>query len=180
MMMGESAFISIVGVLCILVVWCGWKVLEWIWWRPKMLERLLVEQGIRLTPYKLLIGDVKEQLRLLVEARSKPMNLSHDIIPRVLPFHLQTIQKYGKKSASWEGTTPRLYIMDPDLIRDILGNKFGHFGLVKQNPLGWFLVRGLITYEGEKWAKHRRIINPAFHMEKLKVDIPSHPFNFKQ
>ncbi|KAJ4975422.1 hypothetical protein NE237_000528 [Protea cynaroides] len=167
-MMGESGFISMVGVLWILVVWCGWKVLEWIWWRPKKLERLLMEQGIRLTPYKLLTGDVKEQMTLLYEARSKPMNLSHDIIPRVLPFHLQTIQKNSKRSAFWSGTTPTLFIMDPDLIRDILSNKFGDFGLVRKNPLGKLFVTGLATYEGEKWDKHRRIINPAFHMEKLK------------
>ncbi|XP_043689496.1 cytochrome P450 CYP72A219-like [Telopea speciosissima] len=165
--MGEGGFISIV-IFCILVVLWGWKVLEWIWWRPKKLERLLKEQGIKVTPYKLLLGDLKETQRLFEEARSKPINLSHDIVPRVLPFHLQTIQKYGKKSAFWFGRDPRVYIMDPDLIRDILSNKFGHFAKVKVNPLSRFLARGLVSYEGEKWAKHRRIINPAFHMEKLK------------
>ncbi|KAJ4976698.1 hypothetical protein NE237_001804 [Protea cynaroides] len=143
-------------------------VLEWIWWRPKKLERLLKEQGITITPYNLVMGDLKEIFKHFSEARSKPMNLSHDIIPRVSPFDLQTIQKYGKKSAFWFGTTPRLYIMDPDLIRDILSRKFDHFALVKGNPLLRFFLGGLVTYEGEKWAKHRRIINPAFHMEKLK------------
>ncbi|XP_042488951.1 cytochrome P450 CYP72A219-like [Macadamia integrifolia] len=165
--MGESGFISVVT-LCILVVWCGWKVMEWIWWKPKKLERLLNEQGIKVTPYKLLFGDLKENQRQFEEARSKPMSLSHDIVPRVAPFHLQTIQKYGKKSAFWFGRTPRVYIMDPDLIRDILSNKFGHFAKIRINPLSRFLAKGLVTYEGEKWAKHRRIINPAFHMEKLK------------
>ncbi|KAJ4976891.1 hypothetical protein NE237_001997 [Protea cynaroides] len=169
MMIGENGFISMVGaVLCILVVWCGWNVLEWIWWRPKKLERVLKEQGIKITPYNLLIGDLKESHRQSKEARSKPMDLSHDIVSSVLPFHFQTIQKYGKKSAFWFGTIPKLYIMDPDLIRDILSNKFGHFGLIKGNPLSRFFVRGVISYEGEKWAIHRKIINSAFHMEKLK------------
>jgi hypothetical protein len=30
-------------------------------------------------------------------------------------------------------------------------------------------VTGLVAHEGEKWIKHRRIINPAFYLEKLKV-----------
>ncbi|XP_043688540.1 cytochrome P450 CYP72A219-like isoform X3 [Telopea speciosissima] len=166
-MMVEIGFISMV-ILCILVVLLGWKVLEWIWWRPKKLERLLKEQGIEVTPYNLLLGDLKESQRLFKEARSKPMNLSHHIVPRVMPFHLQTIQNYGKKSAFWFGTNPRLYIMDPELIRDILSNKFGDFAKIKGNSLSRFFVRGLLDYEGEKWVKHRRIINPAFHMEKLK------------
>ncbi|KAJ4943982.1 hypothetical protein NE237_008312 [Protea cynaroides] len=173
MMMGESGFISMVGVFCILALWWGWKVLEWMWLRPKKLERLLKKQGIKITPYNFLMGDLKESHRRFMEAQSKPMNLSHDIVPRVLPFHIQTIQKYGKKSAFWFGTTPRLYIMDPDLIRDILSNKFGHFALIKGNRLFRFFLRGLVTYEGEKWAKHRRIINPAFHMEKLKHMLPA-------
>ncbi|PRQ30803.1 putative 11-oxo-beta-amyrin 30-oxidase [Rosa chinensis] len=36
------------------------------------------------------------------------------------------------------------------------------------NPLSKLLVTGLASYEGEKWAKHRRIVNPSFHVEKLK------------
>ncbi|KAJ4975697.1 hypothetical protein NE237_000803 [Protea cynaroides] len=167
-MMGESALISMVGVSCVLIVWWGWKVLEWIWWKPKKLERLLKEQGIKITPYNLLMGDLKENRGQSIEAQSKPMNLSHDIVPRVLPFHLQTIQKYGKKSAFWFGTNPRLYIMDPDLIRDIMSNKFGHLAKLKGNGIIHFFLSGVAAYEGEKWAKHRRIINPAFHMEKLE------------
>ncbi|XP_043723189.1 cytochrome P450 CYP72A219-like isoform X2 [Telopea speciosissima] len=165
--MGESGFILMV-ILCILnVLWWGWKMLDWIWWRPKKLERLLKEQGIKVTPYKLLLGDLKDNMRLFKEARSKPMNLSHDIAPRVLPFDLQTIQKYGKNSAFWFGTTPRLYIMDPHLIKDVM-NKHDHFQKIKGNQFLRFFLSGVVLYEGEKWAKHRRILNPAFHMEKLK------------
>lgn len=59
--------------------------------------------------------------------------------------------------------------MNPESVREVLSNKFGYFAKPKISPLGWLLATGLATYEGEQWAKHRRILNPAFHMEKLKV-----------
>ncbi|KAM7503143.1 hypothetical protein LguiB_002047 [Lonicera macranthoides] len=34
----------------------------------------------------------------------------------------------------------------------------------------WKFANGLSTQEEEKWAKHRKIINPAFHVEKLKIE----------
>ena len=31
------------------------------------------------------------------------------------------------------------------------------------------LFAGVAILDAEKWAKHRKILNPAFHAEKLKV-----------
>ncbi|KAL2900154.1 hypothetical protein RDABS01_025236 [Bienertia sinuspersici] len=47
--------------------------------------------------------------------------------------------------------------------------KYEEFQKPNTNPLAKMLVKGLVAYEGQKWAKHRKIINPAFHMEKLKM-----------
>lgn len=75
----------------------------------------------------------------------------------------------GKISMCWTGTRPRLIIMDPEMMIDILYNKLGHYQKPPLNPLILILTRGLTTLEGEQWAKRRRIVNPAFHLERLKV-----------
>jgi hypothetical protein len=50
-----------------------------------------------------------------------------------------------------------------------MSNKFGHFEKLKFPALSKLLGDGVASHEGEKWVKHRRILNPAFHLEKLKV-----------
>ena len=77
----------------------------------------------------------------------------------------------GKMPLTWVGTRPRIFILDGELIREILSNKSGQLEQVKINPIVRFLITGLVTHEGEKWVTHRRIISPAFHLEKLKVCI---------
>ncbi|KAG8367167.1 hypothetical protein BUALT_Bualt16G0044400 [Buddleja alternifolia] len=51
-------------------------------------------------------------------------------------------------------------------------NKQGHIQKPTLNPLITILTKGLTTLQGDEWATHRRIINPAFHLEKLKGMIP--------
>uniref|UniRef100_F6I4Y7 Cytochrome P450 CYP72A219 n=1 Tax=Vitis vinifera TaxID=29760 RepID=F6I4Y7_VITVI len=105
---------------------------------------------------------------MLKEAYSRPISLSDDTTPRVLPFHFHFIKKYGKNSFAWFGPNPMVNIMEPELIRDVL-LKSNVFQKPPPHPLGKLLVSGLVTLEGERWAKRRKIINPAFHLEKLKV-----------
>nr|XP_023915634.1 cytochrome P450 CYP72A219-like [Quercus suber] len=82
-------------------------ILNWVWLRPKYLERCLRKQGLVGNSYRLFFS----------------------------------------------GT------------RRIIGD----FQKPKPNPLVRLLAMGVVNYEGEKWAKYRNIINPAFHIEKLKV-----------
>jgi cytochrome P450 len=75
----------------------------------------------------------------------------------------------GNISMYWAGTRPRLIIMETEMMKEILSNKLGHIQKPPLNPLILILTRGLTTLEGEQWAKRRRIVNPAFHLERLKV-----------
>ncbi|XP_024018966.1 cytochrome P450 CYP72A219 isoform X2 [Morus notabilis] len=72
----------------------------------------------------------------------------------------------------WIGPTPRVSITNPEYIKDIF-NKLGDFPKPQSIPLVKLLATGVATYEGEKWTRHRKIINPAFHMEKLKRLVPA-------
>lgn len=65
--------------------------------KPIYLEKLLRQEGIEGTPFKLLRGDLKEIRRSTMEAWSKPMALNHLIAPRVTPFFYAMMQKYGKQ-----------------------------------------------------------------------------------
>ena len=77
----------------------------------------------------------------------------------------------GKIWFTWNGTTPRVNIGDPDMMREILLNRSGHFIKPEVNPLTMLLAMGLSSLEGEVWAQRRKLINPAFHLEKLKVQF---------
>ena len=70
----------------------------------------------------------------------------------------------------WFGPTVRLTVSDPDLIREIFTTKSELYEKNENPPLVKQLEGdGLLSLKGEKWAHHRKIISPTFHMENLKV-----------
>ncbi|XP_020255733.1 cytochrome P450 72A15-like [Asparagus officinalis] len=142
-----------------------------LWWRPKMMEKMMRSQGLMGRPYKFLLGDVKEFGQSIIDARSKPMELHHRIIPRTLPFAFQLIQSLGNMCFYWVFTSPKIIIRDPELIKEVLTNKCGQF---RQLPLApsLRLTGGVSLLDGDEWAQHRSIINPAFHQNKLKEMVP--------
>ncbi|XP_050384322.1 cytochrome P450 CYP72A219-like [Argentina anserina] len=152
---------------------CVWRVLNYVWLRPKKLERCLRKQGLKGNSYRLMTGDMKDSYMMLKQAQSKPINLSscHDIAARVIPYVHQTVKKYGSNSFTWNGTRPKVNITNPEDIKAIF-DKHDKFHKVV-NPITTLLVSGFAIYEGEKWARHRTIINPAFHAQKLKAMLPA-------
>lgn len=142
-------------------------------WRPYVFHKAYTAQGIRGPPYKILIGSGPEQTQLLREAHAEPMqNISHDIVPRVIPHYHKWCQIYGETFYYWYGTRSRLYIADPDLIKEVLSDKFGHYDKRNPRPLTLALFgQGLGLAKGLKWVNHRRIVNPAFNIDKLKTMV---------
>ncbi|KAM0841880.1 hypothetical protein ACQ4PT_058728 [Festuca glaucescens] len=156
------------------LAWCAVRTLEWAWWRPRRLERALQSQGLRGTAYHSVAGDAPLLERLNREARSRTMPLGcHDVVPRAMPLFHQTMKEHGKTSITWFGPEPRVTITKPELVREVLSNKYGNFDKLKLGRLQRLLHNGIGSHEGEKWARHRKIINPAFHLEKLKLMLPA-------
>ncbi|KAK1399217.1 Secologanin synthase [Heracleum sosnowskyi] len=153
------------------IVW-AWRVVTWVWLSPNKIEKMLREQGLSGTRYRLLYGDTKEIKHMAKLANSNPINLCDDFVPRVIPFYHHVIKAYGKSSFCWMGPIARVIIMEPELIQEILTNN-RDFKKPTPKPLAKFLVCGLTGCEDEKWSKHRKIINPAFYVEKLKNMLPA-------
>ncbi|KAB2615864.1 cytochrome P450 CYP72A219-like [Pyrus ussuriensis x Pyrus communis] len=169
--MEVSVAVGVVLVGIIVITW-AWRVVNWLWLRPKKLERYLRQQGLAGNLYRFMSGDMKEISMTTEQAYSKPMSLSHYIAPRVIPFHHRLVNTYRKNSFVWMGTIPRVIITNPEDLKYIL-TKMEEFPQPEPNPLVKLLATGIALYEGEKWAKHQRIINPVFHLEKLKRMLPA-------
>ncbi|XP_044454035.1 cytochrome P450 72A13 isoform X1 [Triticum aestivum] len=170
-----SPWSLLAGAAAMAALWWAVRMLEWVWWGPRRIERALRAQGLGGTQYRLLRGDIKEEQRLMRAALSKPvpMDRPHDIVPRVSPLLHRVTEQHGKVSFTWFGPYPRITISDPELVRQVLANKFGHFDKTKLARLAKVFIGGLAVLDGEEWAKHRRIMNPAFHAEKLKRMLPA-------
>ncbi|MFQ6669797.1 hypothetical protein Gotur_034902, partial [Gossypium turneri] len=102
-----------------------------------------------------------------------------DIFPRVQPHIYTWINKYGKIRAwknylSWDGVRAELVISEPELIKEVLKNSEKAFPKRKLTVfLSKLVGNGLVTVEGEKWVKQRKLGNYAFHGESLKNMTPA-------
>ncbi|XP_040382343.1 cytochrome P450 734A5-like [Oryza brachyantha] len=98
---------------------------------------------------------------------------SHDILPRVLAFYHHWRKLYGPMHLIWFGRTPRLVVSEPELIREVLLSRADRFDRYEAHPLiCQFEGYGLSNLHGERWARRRRVLTPAFHTENLRMVAP--------
>ncbi|CAI9286549.1 unnamed protein product [Lactuca saligna] len=76
--------------------WWLWTVVQWVWLRPKAIEKCLRKQGLNGPAYRLLHGDMNQMATMARHAamNSKPISFSDDFLPIILPFHHHIIETY--------------------------------------------------------------------------------------
>ncbi|KAK8491564.1 hypothetical protein V6N11_063058 [Hibiscus sabdariffa] len=168
-------FIFLASCLSLFLVASVLKFLEKYWWTPLKIQKALSLQGIRGPPYQFIHGNNKASSLFRHQALSKPMALTHDIVPRVLPQIHAWINTYGKNYLTWEGNRAQLVISDTEIIKEILKNNDGAFPKRKDDSAFIYKIigDGLVSSEGVKWARQRKLANHAFHGESLKNMNPA-------
>eukprot|EP00250_Pteridium_aquilinum_P017218 c23513_g1_i1 orf=182-1735(+) len=168
---GAAGAAAVAGVVLLFLLW---KVVSAVVLQPWAIKRAFERQGVKCLPYHLLLGNLREVSHLVEAARSSPLPLlPHNIGPRVLPHYYHWKKTYGDLFVFWLDFRAVLPIRNPEHIKEILANKFGHF---QKNfrPEGRNLVGdSVVSLDGEEWAQHRRIVSPAFFVEKVKGMTPT-------
>ncbi|KAB2628088.1 cytochrome P450 734A1-like [Pyrus ussuriensis x Pyrus communis] len=130
-------------------------------WVPLRTQHHFRKQGIRGPAYRPIFGNSAEIRRLFAEALSKRGPFDHDNLHRASPFY----HRWSRMA--------RLAISDPDMIKEVLMDAGGSFRKTPFTPLTKTLFgEGLVGLEGEEWAFHRRIVNRAFKMDRVKGWVP--------
>ncbi|CAM9001405.1 unnamed protein product [Rhodiola kirilowii] len=160
-------------IITILFVTLILKLLHSILYLPLKTQRHFHRQGITGPAYRPIIGNSAEIRRIIADASSRTLPLCQDIVPRVLPFYHKWSEMYGESFLYWFGWRPRLAVVEPEMVKEVLLSNGGAFGRVEFNPLTRMLFgQGLVGLSGEAWSVHRRITTQAFNMERVKGWVP--------
>ncbi|KAM0019665.1 putative secologanin synthase [Helianthus debilis subsp. tardiflorus] len=162
-----------VAIIVIILGWCSWRMYNFLWLKPKRTEMFLRNQGLKGNSYKFFLGDFREMVKMVNDAKTKPINQKSDAIPRVLPFEHKYLSAYGKNFFTWLGPVPVVHVTEPALVKEVLTNSYEFQKPRGGDPLFKLLIVGIASFDTDEWSKHRRIINPAFHAEKLKSMVPA-------
>ena len=91
-----------------------------------------------------------------------------------LSFMLDACRTHGNIVAMPLGLQPAVQITHPDFIRRVLIENSANYGRSPlTDRLKLVLGQGLVTADGEQWARQRRTMQPIFQRDRLDSLIPS-------
>nr|CAB3458725.1 unnamed protein product [Digitaria exilis] len=140
-------------------------------WRPRAMERRLWAQGLRGPGYGFFHGNLRDMRRLRAGGAAVKLDVGdHDYIPIVLPEFREWIPRYGRVFLYWLGTTPNICVADYAVVKKVLADRTGMFPKNRMNASVLRLFGdGIVLINGDDWKRHKRVVHPAFNMDKLKM-----------
>ncbi|KAL6841745.1 hypothetical protein ACP4OV_028257 [Aristida adscensionis] len=140
-------------------------------WRPYAVTRHLRAQGVSGPGYRFFVGSLGEIKRLRAAAAGAALDLGdHDFVPMVQPHFRKWIALYGRTFVYWIGARPNVCLADINMVRQVLSDRAGLYPKNLMNPhIDRLLGKGLVLTDGDDWKRHRKVVHPAFDMDKLKM-----------
>ncbi|MEJ2161787.1 MAG: cytochrome P450 [Robiginitalea sp.] len=92
------------------------------------------------------------------------------ILRNPLPFHHENFIRYGDTFKVRIGPSSRVvFTRDASITRHILQKNHRNYqkSELQTRDLAKYIGKGILTSEGEFWRRHRKMIQPAFHKERL-------------
>ncbi|KAF5470304.1 hypothetical protein F2P56_010825 [Juglans regia] len=141
--------------------------------KPDRLRSALRKQGITGPPPTLLLGniwEIKKALSTKVKAPAREIPVYHNCAALITPFFEQWRKQYGDLFVFSLGTSPKIFINEPGILREITTCTSLDFGKpsAQQKEFGPLLGQGIISSNGATWARQSKILAPEFYMEKVK------------
>ncbi|EFJ06390.1 hypothetical protein SELMODRAFT_448822 [Selaginella moellendorffii] len=172
---GKAVWTGALLVLLALVAKLWRSIVTRFWLEPRSLDARIRSQGIEGPPRTFMAGNMLQVMKMRDTGKERDMEgLNHDIVKHVLLDYHQWSKEYGKRYCYWWATEPRIMVTEPELIREVLAKKVTQFEKsdIMVSELVSIVGRGLVAVTGDEWSYHRRVVAPAFYLEKLKKMVP--------
>uniref|UniRef100_A0A0E0EEX4 Cytochrome P450 n=1 Tax=Oryza meridionalis TaxID=40149 RepID=A0A0E0EEX4_9ORYZ len=168
--MGNLGWMVAAAVAAVVASWAFDAVVKLVW-RPRAITRRLRAQGVGGPGYRFFSGNLGEIKRLRGEGAGVVLDVSsHDFVPIVQPHFRKWIPLYGKTFMYWFGARPTICLADVSMVRQVLSDRTGMYPKNVSNPyFARLLGKGLVLTDGNEWKRHRKVVHPAFNMDKLKM-----------